>query len=292
MTTSLEPKPGDAACESSVAFGHPDEPVAGILARPPAASDRGTAVIFLHGWGGYRIGPHRLFVDAARRWAADGYSSLRFDFRGRGDSGGAAEDASIGRMVEDAGAAVAFVRSACQPRRIVLAGVCSGAKVAMGACRADGRVDALVLWSAEAMAGAAQAERKARRSASVLRTYARKLLQPATWAKILSFRVNTHLVGRALAGRAAAGSSEVREDQSILREFAGFRGHVLFVYGGADPEAAPAMRQFEAVARQAGMPHEFHVEPGADHSFYSLAARANVLAVTERWLGGLPAARP
>lgn len=289
MTPPLQ-APVSGAPEESVSFGPDREPLAGILARPPTGRDARAALVFLHGWGGYRIGPHRLFVDAARRWSEAGYSSLRFDFRGRGDSGGASESASIDGMVQDARAAVEHVRDACCPARIVLVGICSGAKVAMGACGADPRVDALVLWSAEAMAGSAQVERKARRSASVLRTYARKLLRRETWAKILSLRVNTRMVGKALSGRAGAGADEVRSDREILRAFGGFRGRVLFLYGGSDPELAPALRQFEEFVRQSGIRAEFRVVPEADHSFYSLDARAQVLALTEEWLSGLPPA--
>ena len=55
------------------------ERLVGVLHEPEGAA-RGAGVVFLHGWAGYRGGPHRMFLETARRLAEAGYHALRFDF--------------------------------------------------------------------------------------------------------------------------------------------------------------------------------------------------------------------
>ena len=89
--------------ERPVVFHSPARLV-GVLSEPEG-DPRGAGIVFLHGWTGYRIGPHRIFVEAARRLAAVGYHSLRFDFRGRGDSDGEHGTTTLDQMIDDARAA-------------------------------------------------------------------------------------------------------------------------------------------------------------------------------------------
>ena len=64
-----------------------DEIVYGIW-HQPVENEKKTAVVFLHGWAGYRAGPHDLLVKIARHLTENGYDCFRFDFRGKGYSQG------------------------------------------------------------------------------------------------------------------------------------------------------------------------------------------------------------
>ena len=268
--------------ESIVRFESGGKALFGMYHTPAADVRRGVGVLFLEGWSGYRIGPHRMFVRAARRLAADGYDCLRFDFRGRGDSEGAVGEASIGTMVEDATAAIAFML-ARSVGRIALLGMCSGTKVAMGACRASPSVDALVLWSAQFM-GADARKAEVRKSRSALRTYARKLVSASTWSKLLRGRLNPGLIAKAIRGTPAPSDVEKEQDRHILETVAAFRGRALFVQGSQDPETAPAMAHFSALFGGAGIPVRFHAVQDANHNFYSLDWEKELFDVTHEWL--------
>lgn len=267
-------RPISFACEGVTLRGILHEPAAGPVRAP---------ILFLHGWGGYRIGPHRLFVTAARRFAALGHPCLRIDFRGRGDSDGAPGDTTIGTMIADALAAAAFLTRAAPGQPLILAGICSGAKVAMGACNAHPSIGSLILWSAEAMAGHGQATRRTRRIVRMLTAYAAKLANPATWRKILTLRVNTRMVGKAVAGRSDSPREE-GQDRAILAALSRFGGPTLFVYGAADPESASARDQFAAFCRTAGARATVHAIAEADHNFCAPQAESELLSVTDRWL--------
>ena len=102
----------------------------GVLNVPDGAA---AAVVFAHGWSGYRCGPHRMFVNAARRFAEEGIASLRFDFRGRGDSDGDAAATDLDAMIADLLAAAQFVRAEAGIERVFPLGLCSGGNVVLGA---------------------------------------------------------------------------------------------------------------------------------------------------------------
>ena len=269
--------------ERPVTFAVEGKTLHGIV-HDPEATESGPVVIFLHGWAGSRIGPHRMFVHMARRLAVRGCACLRFDFRGRGDSEGDTLQASIRTMVLDTGAAVDFAAAQYPGRPIVLLGICSGGKVAVASAASDGRISQLVLWSAEPMGPMRDGAGRQRKSADVLRTYARKLLRPETWRKLLTFRVNVRMVSKAVTGQEVADQNERLDENRWLKAFRSFKGRVLFVYGTNDPETVTARGGYLPLCREAGLPHQWHDVTGANHSFYSLAWEREVMDVTEAWL--------
>lgn len=95
----------------------------------PPPADRRPETIVLHATGSeHRIGPSRLWVDAARSLAGDGVEVVRYDRRGTGDTGTVAAD-------EDSPFASAISRTdlldfaeslPSAPRDTMLIGMCSG----------------------------------------------------------------------------------------------------------------------------------------------------------------------
>ena len=81
----------------------------GISALPEGETQPLTAV-FLNAGAVRRIGPHRLWVDTARRWALRGIPSLRLDLGGIGDSDG--DSASLANVAEFY---EALTRTRCEP---------------------------------------------------------------------------------------------------------------------------------------------------------------------------------
>jgi alpha/beta superfamily hydrolase len=101
----------------------------------------GVWFVFCHGFTGHRIGPGYLFVHLARELETVGVSSLRFDFRGSGESDGHFKDMTIDRMCSDLLSAVCMVREKYEPSRLVLLGHSLGGMIASLCCgkaHADG----------------------------------------------------------------------------------------------------------------------------------------------------------
>lgn len=257
----------------------------GILSSPP--SDTGRGVVFLHGWAGQRTGPHRIFVQMARRLAEEGVSSLRFDFRGRGDSEGDADEASLTTMIEDAAEAVkCLLENDPRVRTITLLGLCSGGEAAIGASSLNPAVKSLALWSVPLVGGNTERTEIAK-TGSALRSYFAKLGNAGTWRRLLSGRIHGRLVMRALFGhwrRQTAGASRAQEQKTLLESFLAFRSRVLFVHGSLDPGAAAVQEEYRLLCQDGKREAAFHLVEGANHNFYSMAWKRELFELTARWM--------
>lgn len=260
--------------------------LAGALHRAEG-SPAEIGLVLLHGWAGYRVGAHQLFVKLGRAAAQRGFNCLRFDFRGRGDSEGATEDGVLVTMIEDAVAAARELLARTGCRRVVLVGDCSGCEVAIGAGPLVAECVGQVLWSAPLVAKSREGTDRAKRR-HVLREYGRKLLRRETWAKALSGGLQLGAIRKALLGGGKGkGEEGAASDREVDwgRRFREFRGQMLFVYGGADPTAAEGLAHYEALCKAARRGWFAHVVEGANHAFYSTAWEREVIEETLGWLG-------
>lgn len=272
--------------ERAVEFDNQGQSLVGILHQPDHEPAERRAVILLHGWAGYRVGPHRIFVKLARGLAERGWYSLRFDFRGRGDSQGDLEQANLASMVSDAGRAVEWLASEIKPAHICLLGICSGALVAMGAPLTHPHLDRLVLWSPPSPREQRPATDSARRRLYLLKTYAAKLLDGATWRKIITLQIRPKTIGKVLLGEGPQGPDDARTEAICLKRLRQFRGRALFIYGSGEPDSKPSLEAYRALCQEMNIHHQFHLIEGSDHSFYSAPWEEEAIATTIDWLDG------
>lgn len=116
----------------------------GIVTEPVDAPPSGVCAVFFSGGSDRRIGPNRLWVEAARRWAARGVTSVRVDAEGIGDSDGDANDLAPRhydpRHLPKTVALLDELEGAGLPPRFVLVGFCSGGYRSFQVARSDRRV--------------------------------------------------------------------------------------------------------------------------------------------------------
>ena len=104
----------------------------GILAEPSFLTPHADSGVLLLNAGGVRhTGPNRMWVEAARRWAAAGVASLRLDLCGVGESDG---DQNLDipslyqeHMVDEVATAMDSLHPVRGFRRFVAVGLCAGA---------------------------------------------------------------------------------------------------------------------------------------------------------------------
>jgi exosortase A-associated hydrolase 1 len=263
------------------------------IVHVPAVPDA-TGVVIVVGGPQYRVGSHRQFVHLADDLAAAGHATLRFDYRGMGDSAG--EFRGFEAVGDDIAAAVAALRRAVPSvRRVVLWGLCDAATAAAFRGQHDATLAGLVL-----------ANPWVRTEAGLARSYVRhyygnRLLQAEFWRRLLTGRV---ALGRRLGEflrdwrRARGGGVDVGVPAGpaplpdrLRAALAAYRGPVLLLLSGADltaREFAGCLGEpgWEAVRRR---PALTRVDlPAADHTFSGAAARAAVSAATLAWLRALP----
>lgn len=176
----------------------------GILTEPPAnvpAAGK-PGIVLLNSGILHRVGSCRFHVKMARTLSPLGYSVLRFDYSGIGDSEPRRDSLSFeeSAVVETREAMDYLAKRGIT--EFVLIGLCSGADMGHETALADPRVRGLVMIDAWAY----------RNRGWFLHHYGRKLLQPAAWANWIRVRWNR------LRGRAQSGSAPVVAGEGVEYE--------------------------------------------------------------------------
>lgn len=269
--------------EYAVAFNCEGEQLIGILTSPPTPAELG--VVILVGGPQYRIGSHRQFVHLARALANDGYASLRFDFRGMGDSTG--DSRTFEAIDADICAAIDFFQSRLpKARRIVLWGLCDAATAAMMYAPSDPRVAGLVLANPWARATETHAR------TMLAHYYLKRLISRSFWEKLgsrqVDLKASTSEVFGSLAtsARGDAGKGEFRVH--MARAMSQFEGKALHIICERDLTA----REFEAFAHSdmratlaKRQSRDSWVRfPNADHTFSGSSTANEVAQVTADWM--------
>lgn len=251
--------------EKPVVFMVGTQQVVGMLHMPERRRGRAPAVLFLHGFTGTKVESHRIFVKTARALAHVGIASLRFDFRGSGDSGGEFSSMTLAGELKDARAALRFLRRrpGIDPARIGLLGMSMGAAVGSVLLGEDARIPAAALWS----------------PVSHPDRVVEAKLTPEARKDLRRMGVTDHhgyAVGQAFV-------AEVKRHKP-LKAIAKTRAAVLLIHGDRD-ETVPAAASdaYEAALRKTKRAVVKHVVRGADHTYNTLAWETEVVALTFEW---------
>lgn len=242
--------------ETPLNLDTPDGRVFGILASP-LSDTSGSArppitAVFLNAGAVRRIGPNRIWVEVARRWAALGIPNLRVDLEGIGDADGDARRyVDVGEFYRpQIGAQLDELLDILEARglgsRFLLVGLCSGAYWAFHTAAADDRVTGAILLNARALSwdSAFERRREARKLGRLLdrRSWRRFLrretgmprLRAVAWALASGVRVAAvNLPSRLGAGRRA----ERHEDQvaATLDRLRDTRTKVVMAFSDDEP---------------------------------------------------------
>jgi len=138
--------------QKSLYFEHQGALLAGTLHVPDSLKGRLPGVVLFHGFTGHKIEAHRLFVEASRSLEEAGMVSLRFDFRGSGESQGDFKDVTPSDEISDGLRALEALAEEPQvdADRIGVLGLSLGGYVSACVAGQSGRVKSVALWSAVA----------------------------------------------------------------------------------------------------------------------------------------------
>jgi alpha-beta hydrolase superfamily lysophospholipase len=278
----------DGGAERIVRFGEGDR-LFGVLGVPAKPQPDAPSIIFFNTAVEHHIGPHRMYVPLGREFIAAGHVVLRFDLGGIGDSQpppGADLNVSYpSHMLDDAKAAIAFVKKAAPGRPVIAVGLCSGAWMAYRAAAEHLPVAAIAainppLYLLERDRGASWLAQRAE-----ARRYGQSMRVPGKWAKALrgraSFASFALVAGGVLSRRVAnrlGGAFSDTVPEGLASDLVGIARHgvrALFVFSAHsdglayfEAHAGPALRR--AFVREA---LKSVVVEGAGHSFRPRAAQ-------------------
>jgi pimeloyl-ACP methyl ester carboxylesterase len=262
--------------EEAVQFGG-RKSLAGIVTSAPHENEDKPGVILLNPGIVHRVGPGRIYVKIARALAAQGFTVLRFDFSGIGDSSVRLDNLPFEESsVDETCAAMTFLQRTRDINRFILLGGCSGAAVSLETARSDRRVVGAILINFPA--------REDDEEQSIYRNdghyYWNFALSSLTsWRKLVTGRSNYAKIGRALAqgikrklmNRKKPPPSDQRF-QAMLREAAECGVHLTFICSKGDPRLRDLNeaggRELKRLCAHGKV--ERDVIPRSDHTFSSL----------------------
>ncbi|HZR68409.1 MAG TPA: alpha/beta fold hydrolase [Burkholderiales bacterium] len=295
--------------QQSVAFTSAGLRLTGVLHLPAdhAAGERRATIVVMHGFGSTKDAGNVL--EPVKLLTSWGYAALRFDFRGCGESEGEPGRVICMEEVDDARAAVGFLRERPEvdPRRIALAGSSFGAAVAIYAGATDERVAAVI-----SSGGWGDGERKFRGQhptpeawAAFTRMLAEGREHRARTGKSLRVpRYDIVPIPEHLRNNVTSKSSQEfpAETPQSMMEFkaddvvARIAPRPLLLLHSAHDSVTPTAESIE-LFRRARPPVELHLFDGVDH-FMLREGSPRVVTTLRDWLAAYfpvipaPAARP
>jgi len=278
----------------------------GILHRPSDVEDRSIFLLMLNSGMQNRSGPQRLYVNAARKFAAAGISVLRLDLTGVGDS--ITENAEThfdGHKPDDVDAAIHYIMTTHNPRVLLLQGLCAGSRVAIKTAAHNPRVDGILAWSTTIYTAAqnmpqSPEEPKDRLSEAVVRKNRQrmrdfvvqlKIFRAAWWKKRLlgdkKLKNEFSEFGLTLLKilRISSGTGAKTPFFSAIDSYLDSGRKIIFVYG--DHDRMP-LQEFRDRCPQIGpdlkATHSYTLVKNGSHTFGSIASQQTAIAVSLEWI--------
>jgi pimeloyl-ACP methyl ester carboxylesterase len=265
--------------EKAVGFG-PGGARAGGWVEPPAdAALAGAPTILIGNTGlNHHVGPWRFNVDLTRALAARGFSSLRFDASGLGDSDSRADVATEqDRWLADLRDAMAVAEKRRGPGGYVLLGFCSSTDHAHHVALEDERVKGVVY-----------VEGFAYRSRAFWRRYPKRYLDTNRWERMLKRNVKK-LAGEPVAShgpsmfnREYPKPERYRDDLKKLLD-RGVKLQITFSGGDTDFNH---LEQFDDMLQDTTIRPRIDLAfyPEADHTFFRVKERRVLIEHLAEWM--------
>jgi len=284
-----------------------------------------TAILLLSPGIKGRVAPHRLYVRMADCYSTMGFPVLRIDPEGLGDCEGEINEyftadvygsLELGRLVNDTIDTMNWMQSNCGTGSFILAGLCGGAITGLLTGARDERVASLLSLGMTCVVSGSNLDSSKYISQGQLLgmrdKYIRKLLDPGSWLRLLSFRTDYKLllrsflqpVLRCLPGHRR--SDPVRNPETISAPSPGsnlnphfapalltFLKHrkILMIFSGTDRLYWEFQEKFMAVYADALAPRKgnlsIHIIKDANHVLSFPEWQSEMLAISTAWLNTL-----
>lgn len=267
----------------------------GIVTEPRQGDKRRRGVILLNVGAENHIGSSRMYVSLARQWARQGYTVLRLDLAGLGDSATRAgrpdDEVFPPAAIEDIRAAIDFLKARYAIDDITLGGLCSGAYHSLRAAIVGLPVNRILLvnpmnffWKEGMTAESLQQSVDLARNFNF---YRERVFSITIWKRILSGKLNIWRIVRIFIHRPVITlESKLRNLARQLRihlprdlgwelEQIGARGvRMVFVFARGEPGIDVLNIEAGSSVKRLGDQCLVHIIDSGDHIFSRQGTRS------------------
>jgi len=279
-----------AVTEIALTLG-PDQNLVGVL-TPPFGPPKGIAVLLLNAGVVHRIGPHRMSVKIARHLAQQGYTAMRFDTSGVGDSRAPSDAAIYARQaLLDIRAVMDYLERERGLKRFALFGICSGANRSYETAATDGRVAGVFMFDGYVYPTFRNSlinyALRARRM-----TLGRLPAAIARHTRLAASWLSSALGRQEMAGAAPAQASRpTREEYADTMQKMADRGvQVSMMFSGSVFHEYSYAGQLRDAFGKHGFIDRIacHHAPETDHLVSSLMAQRRLIELVDDWIARIP----
>jgi pimeloyl-ACP methyl ester carboxylesterase len=272
----------------------------GILSEPgPNVPSKDLCVLYLNPGGVRHIGPNRMWVESARRWAESGVISLRLDLQGIGESEGEQvldiPNLYHGRLVRQIEAAMDWVRDRLGIKRFAAIGLCSGAFWAFHAALRNPEIRAAVLLNPRLFFWDPGVDPR-----RMVRRTVRGLTQWSDWSRLFRGGIRAQdvvRVARVIAGAFGRKRSEKPDESPIAQDSAEqawsllehLQQRVLLVFREGEPLLQELEEARQLPPKSGSFVRSLRV-PNGGHTFRPLWAQQMCHEIIDRELTALTGA--
>jgi exosortase A-associated hydrolase 1 len=287
--------------ESCITFDVKQKNLLGILHLPENAKSKDVGVLIIVGGPQTRVGSHRQFVLLSRFLMENGIASMRFDYRGMGDSEGG--EADYLDVSDDIHCAINAFKAEANVKQVVLWGLCDAASSALIYQYHYPVNDVIGMILLNPWVRSEQGEAKT----IMKHYYLNRLKDPALWRKVFSLKFDfkgsvssfsDNLKKMLTSNPPVQAHSEEKPTtnqdnyiQHMLRGLTSFQQQVLLVISGDDLTASeflellksskPWQQQIEAKVDKT------HTIEKANHTFSTQQWREEVEQQSLDWVNSL-----
>lgn len=266
-------------------FGTNNE-LSGILtiADPKHQKMHVPSLLFLNAGFLHKTGFNRFNTDLARQLSAYGYSSLRFDLHGLGDSATCPSSIDYEKQaIIDIQQAIDEVTERCGTQNCIIIGLCSGADFAHTAAIIDKRISGLVLMDGYAY----------RTLGYYLRDYGSGIVNPYRSVRFVINRVRKRFFSTTLQKNKKLGNEVYIRSfppkkliMKQLQELIDRGVKIFFIYSGGIPlyynYADQFFDMFRSVNFKGMIFHRYFKE--ADHTYTIVSVRQKLKSTISEWI--------
>jgi pimeloyl-ACP methyl ester carboxylesterase len=274
--------------EDTILFGN-HRSLVGVLTRPARGRlEVRLGVVLLNAGIVHRVGPGRVYVKIARELAARGFTVLRFDFSGIGDSLVRHDPVPFHESaVEEAQAAMDVLQTEKGISRFLLLGGCSGARVSLDTASLDARVYGAILINFPGEDdGNPKPDSAMRKDSHYFLNFA--IRDPQSWGRFVGGKTNYRKLGRTLLFQIrrqlslpAKAPPEWFAFRESLKSLLARGFHPVFVCSAGDSRLEDLRRMggrdLKRMCLDGKM--ELVVVPRSDHTFSSLFDQARLIHI-------------
>lgn len=199
-------------------------------------------------------------------------------------------------MIEDLNAVLNYINNELDQPEITLAGICSGAKLALYYARNGDEIIRHIIEMSSPVLRHKEVESTlaANKTIHSLKEYFNKIFRIATWRKLMHGEIQFIAIKRnilkpiynlvANKKNVSTPEKKINNIKSGNEPFSKFHGQMLLIHGEKDPETKPALHQIHEMLHRYSILSDTHVIKNANHSFYSVNWERNIIQIITNWL--------